>query len=331
MKIALLSVTKSGLKISKQLKMKLSQDPRIFQVDIFHKNVKETLRRIFDDYDAIIGIMAMGIMVRSICGLLSDKRRDPAIIVMDDAGKHVISLISGHLGGANDLTLEIANLTSARPVITTSTDVHGCMGIDALAKKYYWKIKNTDKIVKFNRALLDGAKIIIESPENLEYLFNDQLFRKSYMIKKGEDKIIKAILDKDEIKIKPCRLVAGVGTKKGINEEKIIEGLKKALSFLDLPLERLDIIATGEMKKGEKGIINASRILKKPLKFVDLNDLRLEDTHSKSSFVEDKFGVGSVCEAAALHVAGRGSRLILRKTSYDGIAIAVAVSREKVF
>lgn len=327
----MLSVTKGGLKISKQLKRKLSQDPRIFQVDIFHKNVKETLNRIFKEYDAIIGIMATGIMVRSICELLSDKTQDPAIIVMDDARKHVISLISGHFGGANDLTLEIANLTGARPVITTSTDVHGYMGIDTLAKKYYWEIKNTDKIVKFNRALLDGEKIIIESSENLEYLLNDPLFRKSYIIMKGEDKLIRAILDEDEIQIKPCRLVAGVGTKKGINEEKIIESLKKTLSFLDLPLERLDIIATGEMKKGEKGIINASRILKKPLEFVDLNDLKLEDTHSRSNFVEDKFGVGSVCEAAALHVAGKGSRLILRKTTYNGIAIAMAISREKVF
>ena len=148
---------------------------------------------------------------------------------------------------------------------------------------------------------------------------------------KREDKIIKAILDRDEILIKPNKLVAGIGTKKGVNEEKIIESLKKSLSLLDLPLERLDVIATGEMKRGEKGIINASKILKKPLKFVDLDDLKLEDTHSRSSFVEDKFGVGSVCEAAALHVAGKGSRLILRKTTYNGIAIAIAVSREKVF
>jgi Cobalamin biosynthesis protein CbiG len=311
--------------------MKLSQDPRILKVDIFHKNVKKTLSRIFNDYDAIIGIMATGIMVRSICEFLSDKRQDPAIIVMDDAGKHVISLISGHLGGANDLTLKIASLTGARPVITTSTDVHGYMGIDALAKKYYWKIENTDKIVKFNRALLNGEKIMIESSESLEYLSDDPIFKKSYMIIKGEDKIIKAILDNDEIQIKPCRLVAGIGNKKGVNEEKIIESLKRTLSFLDLPLERLDVIATGEMKKGEKGIINASRILKIPLEFVKLDDLKLEDTPSRSSFVEGKFGVGSVCEAAALHVAGKGARLILKKTTYDGIAIAVAVSREKVF
>ncbi|MDI9623283.1 MAG: cobalamin biosynthesis protein [Methanothermobacter sp.] len=319
-------MTKNGLEISKQLKSKLSQDPRILQIDIFHKNVKKTLKKIFKDYDAIIGIMAIGIMVRSICKLLSDKKEDPAIIVMDDAGKHVISLISGHLGGANDLALKIANLINARPVITTSTDVHGYMGIDALAKKYYWDIKNTDKIVKFNMALLDGEKIIIKAPENLEYLCDDPLFKKSYIIMRGEDKTIKAILDKDEILIKPNKLVAGIGTKKGINEKKIIESLKKTLSFLDLPLERLDVIATGEMKKGEKGIINASKILKRPLEFVDLDDLKLEDTYSRSSFVEGKFGVGSVCEAAALHVAGKKSRLILRKTTYNGIAIAIAVS-----
>ncbi|BAW30775.1 MAG TPA: cobalt-precorrin 5A hydrolase [Methanothermobacter sp.] len=323
-------MTKRGLEISKQIKGKLSQDPTIFQVDIFHKNVKETLKRIFGGYDAIIGIMAAGIMIRSTCKLLSDKKQDPAIIVMDDAGEHVISLISGHLGGANNLTLKIAKLTNARPVITTSTDVHGYMSIDALAKKYYWEIKNLEKIVKFNKAILEGRKVEIKAPRKLKYLCDDPFFKKSYKLIKDGNKVVKAIMDKDELLIKPRKLVAGIGTRKGVSEKKIIEGLKRTLSFLDLPLGRIDALATGEMKKNEEGIIKTSKILRIPLKFVDLNSLRSKDTYSTSDFVKDRFGVGSICEAAALHVAGEGSRLIIRKTTFNGIAIAVAVSREKV-
>jgi len=275
--------------------------------------------------------MAAGIMVRSICKLLSDKKQDPAIITMDDAGKNVISLLSGHLGGANDLTLKIAKLTSAKPIITTSTDVHGYIGIDALARKYYWEIKDVDKIVKFNSALLNGEKIIIEAPNSFKYLLEDSLFNRGYKLVKGRDETIRAVLDEDEILIKPRKLVAGIGTRKGVGEERIIEGLKRTLALLNLPLGRIDVIATGEMKKEERGIINASEILEVPLEIVDLIDLKLEDTYSRSRFVEDKFGVGSVCEAAALHVAGERSQLIIRKTTYNGIAIAIAVSREKVF
>jgi len=275
--------------------------------------------------------MAAGIMIRSICKLLSDKKQDPAIITMDDAGKNVISLLSGHFGGANDLTLKIAKLASARPIITTSTDVHGYIGIDALARKYYWEIKDVDKIVKFNRALLNGEKITIEAPNSFKYLREDPLFNSGYKLVKRADKVIRAVLDKDEILIKPRKLVAGIGTRKGVSEERIIEALKRTLSLLNLPIGRLDIIATGEMKKKERGIINASKFLEVPLEIVDLIDLKLEDTYSRSCFVEDRFGVGSVCEAAALHVAGERSQLIIRKTTYNGIAIAIAVSREKVF
>ncbi len=323
--MALISVTPQGLELAKQLKKKLGSDPTILKVDIFHKNVKKTIKEVFREYDAIISIMASGIMVRNICGLLKNKKHDPAVVVVDDAGRNVISLLSGHMGGGNDLTLKIAKLINANPVITTSTDVHGYMGIDTLARKYYWDIKDTEKIVKFNKAILSGRRIKIATFHDVKYLYEDPLFKKSYKLVKTRDRS-KAILDNDELTIKPLRIVAGIGTKRGVEEDDIIRGLERAFSFLDLPLQRLDAMATGEMKKDEKGIINVSKILNIPLKIVKLDDLKKERTYSRSDFVEDKFGVASVCEAAALHVAGEGARIIIRKTTYNGIAIAVAAS-----
>ena len=87
----------------------------------------------FDEKDALLFIGASGIAVRSIAPFVADKRKDPAVVVMDEKGQFVISLLSGHLGGANELTGKIANLTGAIPVITTATDVNGRFAVDIFA------------------------------------------------------------------------------------------------------------------------------------------------------------------------------------------------------
>ncbi|HSO25153.1 MAG TPA: cobalamin biosynthesis protein CbiG, partial [Methanobacteriaceae archaeon] len=117
MKIAILSVSSQGINLAQELKKKLLKDPTIMTVELFHKDVKNVMSRIFSEFDAIIGIMATGIMVRISCELLRDKTSDPAILVIDDAGNNVISLLSGHIGGANYLTLKIASLINSNPVI----------------------------------------------------------------------------------------------------------------------------------------------------------------------------------------------------------------------
>ena len=90
--------------------------------------------------------MATGIMVRNICSLLKSKENDPAVLVIDEMGKHVISLVSGHLGGANEFSDKIADIIHAEPVITTATDINNKFGVDTLARKYYLKIDDVSKI-----------------------------------------------------------------------------------------------------------------------------------------------------------------------------------------
>ena len=123
MKIAIVTITKNAQDAAFNLKKVLDEDSTVLKVGIFNKNVEETLKSVFRDYDCIIGIMATGIMVRNICGLITDKIEDPAVLVMDDQAKHVISLLSGHFGGANDISVKIAEIFGADPVITTATDI----------------------------------------------------------------------------------------------------------------------------------------------------------------------------------------------------------------
>ena len=173
MKIAIISVSDKGFELSKILKNKLDDDSTIIKTDLYHKNVKKHFPILFYEYDAIIAIMASGILIRSIAPLIESKISDPAVLNIDDNGKFVISTLSGHLGGANKLTEKIASLIDATPVITTSTDVNKKLGIDVLARDLYLSIDDTKEILFFNKSILEGKEIsfFINPDKNFDYLF----------------------------------------------------------------------------------------------------------------------------------------------------------------
>ena len=175
MKLAIISVTLQGQNVANRIAQILKDDHTVLTIDLFHKNVKETIKKIFSKYDCILGIMASGIMIRSVCSLLKDKTKDPAILVMDEREKHVITLLSGHIGGGNDYNLKIAELVGADSVITTATDVIGKMGIDTLARKYYLNINNPSKIRFINKALVEGKNVELALTSQFEFVYEDKL------------------------------------------------------------------------------------------------------------------------------------------------------------
>ena len=159
MKIAIISITQNGKKLATDISTVLKEDRTVIKVDIFHKNVKQNLETTFYCYDCIIGIMATGIMIRNICSLIKNKKDDPAILIIDEKGQHVISLLSGHLGGANEFAIKIANIIHGEPVITTATDINSKLGVDCIARKHYLKIDDTSKIKNINSALLNNEVV----------------------------------------------------------------------------------------------------------------------------------------------------------------------------
>ena len=114
MKIAIISVSNKGQEVAINLKEKLDGDSTIIKVDLYHKNVKHHFPVLFYEYDAVIAIMASGILIRSIAPLIESKVTDPAVLNIDDNANFVISTLSGHLGGANKLTNKVAKLIDAR-------------------------------------------------------------------------------------------------------------------------------------------------------------------------------------------------------------------------
>jgi cobalt-precorrin 5A hydrolase len=327
MKLAIISITDTGKNVAIELFNTVEMDPSFLKVDLYHKNVKKTLNKIFYEYDCILGVMATGIMVRSICHLFEDKTKDPAVLVMDEKSKHIISLLSGHLGGANDLALKIADITGADPVITTATDVNGKIGIDMLAYRYYLEIEDPSIIRGVNKALINKDDVLLAVPPRFEFIFQDNLVKNSYRKGSSHDEIEVTYKD-TSTKLHPKKVVVGIGSRRGVSTDSVLLAVNEACKSLGIFKERIDIMATAEPKMKEKGIIGAAEKMEIKLEVVSLD--RLKDFNypqmSKSPLVMEKFGVPGICEPAALITAGNNSTLIHRKKVINKVTVAVAVS-----
>lgn len=337
MKIAIISVSDKGKELAMDLKEKLDLDSTVIRCDLYHKNVKKYFPILFSEYDAIVAIMASGILVRSIAPLVESKVTDPAVLNIDDNGKFVISTLSGHLGGANELTGKISSLIGATAVITTSTDVNRKLGIDVLARDLYLSIDDTKEILYFNKEILEGREIslTVNPNKNFSYLF-DYLNRNTleidvsiYYSSKVNPDEIHVSLDDHEMILKERKVVVGIGCRRGKEFKFILDGFNKSLEELNMLPSRVNMLASAEIKKDEKGILELSEKLEIPVEFVDIDKLKLFESRdvSKSDFVYSKFGIYGVCEPSALIMAGFDSKLIYKNTSYNGVTISVAVSR----
>lgn len=327
MNIAILSVTNQGKKVSDILYESLITNPLVLNVSQYHKNVIETINQIFDEYDCIIGIMASGIMIRSIAPHVNSKLSDPAVLLIDDNANFVISLLSGHFGGANDLTMKISEIINATPVITTSTDVNNKVGIDSIAKRYYCNLENPKNIKFINRALVNNQLVDLYLPHEFSYIIDDNL-EKSYNIH-FDDSIdsIRATADNHDVVLKPKRMVMGIGARRDILSEKVENAINTACSLLEIPVSRVDFFATADVKKDEKGILENVNRLNKELVIIPMDQIKSYQNEecSKSDFVMKQFGVRGVCEPTALMANGDNSHLIFKKTAYDGVTIAVSI------
>ncbi len=288
--------------------------------------------------------MATGIVIRSVAPLLESKLTDPAVIGVDATGKFVISLLSGHYGGANELTRTIAKGIGAIPVITTASDVTGKISVDELARNLYLKIQNPESLVAVNAAIVNGDRVIVVLIGNIKIPIDAV---SCYEIKKAENgkqalEIINQydagiIITQESLSIvkfsmpftilKTKNVVVGLGARKESTSDSMVEAVNKALERIHLPLERVDRFATVDIKKTSKPMIAAVERLGAPLEFLSVDALRSlnhVDLSPDSAMVQEKIGVGGVCERAALMVAGRNSKLLLKKTKLNGVTVAVA-------
>jgi cobalt-precorrin 5A hydrolase len=304
----------------------------------------DSVKDYFSKADAIVAVMATGIVVRMIAPLLKSKLSDPAVVCVDTTGRFAVSLLSGHYGGANELTRLIANGIGAVPVITTASDVMGKQSVDELARMLHCDIVNPESLVAVNSALVNGEKLVVvlvgsvripmgeiedyevrraESGEEAVEIVNG--FDGGAIISHG--KIQRDKLVKPATILKPRVVAVGLGARKNVSEEDVVETVKSALAQVNIPLGRVDRMATVEIKKDSVSMIRAAEALGLELEFISLDDLRAfkhGDLSPDSELVQRKIGVGGVCERAALMMAGKKANLILKKMKAKGVTVAVA-------
>ncbi|EFK09443.1 protein CbiG [delta proteobacterium NaphS2] len=292
----------------------------------------------FSRYPNHIFIAAAGIVVRAVSPHLTSKDRDPAVIVLDQEGKYVISLLSGHLGGANDLARKIAPLTGGEPVITTATDTAGIPSMDLLAKEKGLIIFNLEAVKSVNMALLMGETIQIYDPEdhlglktvNLAGCAVEQVLREGRWRRKTPGVWVTWKNERAEtlpkrLILHPRSLVAGVGCNRGTGSREILDHITRTFRANGLALGSLKCLTTIEAKRDEEGLLTAARELGVRLFFFSPPEINAVHVPHPSDVVKNHMGVSSVCEATAL-LKSHGTRLLVPKTKSPNVTLAVALA-----
>lgn len=307
-------------------------------------SMKETVKVCVDEYfeqvDAIVFVTASGIAVRSVAEHLTHKSKDPAIVCMDECSKHVISLVSGHAGGANALTQMLADVMWATPVITTATDVEGQFSIDDYAREHNLVVTDWAKAKAISAEVLatgakpvwvDEAEVSQEEEKNACEICKEQ---KSTGIDVGkiendgcengidgsENRVdVKRLqigshqviitpkdvpVDAQTLQLIPRCIVAGVGCKKGTPVDKIEHAVQEAFAKAGMRMEALCAVASIDLKKEEAGLLEFCETRNVPFETYAAEELQaVPGTYSASEFVSGVTGVDNVCERSAVKYA----------------------------
>ncbi len=293
--------------------------------------LKDEVGRQFTGFSRHIFIMATGIVVRSIAHGLAHKTTDPAVVVCDEAGQFAISLVSGHIGGANALAREVARTTGGLPVITTATDVNRVPAIDVIAAENKLTIENPDAIKSVNMALITGNPIFIHDPFGIvaHRLPQDQVITSAVDAFGRNDAGIFVDhmcldLPPHVLVLRPGSLVAGMGCNRGTDVEEMRDLLVETFATNHLAISSLRTIATVDLKADEPGLLALAEYLNLALTVFTRDRLKgVAQVPTPSTMVEKHIGVKSVCEAAALLATNRG-RLIVPKQKTANVTVAVA-------
>lgn len=322
MRFALFSFTERGALMAEKISQGLRENGAETEVYIHRKvaeSIIELVSRLFSKYDALIFVAACGIAVRAIAPNIKSKATDPAVVVCDEFGRHVIPILAGHIGGANDVAVDIALITGGEAVLTTATDINGVFSVDVWAKKNNLIIKNLSVVKLISTRLLREETVGFYSeypykgtlPENI--LEGD--YRCGIYIGMGYEKSPFPVT----LALVPKNLVLGIGCRRGTAREVIEE----AVNLAGVPVERVLKICSIDIKSNETGLLEYAEAHGIKTEFFSAESLmHLEGDFSASDYVRDVTGADNVCERAATLGGGEG-KLIKRKTAHQGVTVAL--------
>lgn len=277
--------------------------------------------------DGVIFVGATGIAVRTIAPFVKSKKTDPAVVVLDEKGSFVISLLSGHLGGANRLTEDLARELHAVPVITTATDVNHRFAVDVFAKNNGMTITDMRLAKEVSALILQDVPLKMgcgagyqEKPASKRMPVCQQDapdgIRATFWIQLPDGEVLHLV---------PENITLGIGCKKGTSAEQIEGKVRQVLKEQGILPAAIRQAASIDLKKNEAGLLGFCEKWKLPFLTYTGEELgKLDGDFTPSAFVSSITGVDNVCERSAYLASGRGI-LLVRKQAGDGITVACAV------
>ena len=257
----------------------------------------DVFKDVFNNYKKIIAVMSAGIAVRGISNLLNDKWTDPCVVVISPDFKFAIPILGGHHGG-NDLAKKL-KILDIKPIITTATETKGMMSVESVAQKEELEILNKDSTRMVNatiikglipRYVLSGPAVAIISPSV------------SILLKNGE-------------------YIVGIGCRRGVLKDEVLEAIKKALEISGIKSDEILAYSTTKLKEDEEGLIDAIKIMNGNLVFLDDDEINSEIPPSPSRAL-DKIGLLSVAESSALALSKR-KEIIMKKQIFGRVTVAI--------
>ena len=292
----------------------------------------------------IVFFSATGIAVRTMAPFLRHKSVDPAVIVLDELGNYVVSLVSGHAGAANEYTNYIATLSGAKPVVTTATDVEGKFAVDVFAKKNRLTMLDWTFAKEISAAILRGETVSLDTTYEIvgnvpdELSVNDSTAK--YHIKVTSDVLEIYQKKENELILVPQCYMIGIGCKSNTSEGLIYETVKICMDMYGADMKGVAAVASIDLKEEEPGLVSFCRSLNVPFMTYDANTLNaVTGSYTESAFVEQVTGVDNVCERSAVACVNTFKRVdgsyghyefVCRKTAREGVTVAIVQVERKL-
>ena len=354
-RIALIAITKKGAvhaektgaaleNVDVYISAKFKKDGAPDFIKYFETTSAVLIPTLFPVYDGIVFFISLGAVVRMISGLLKDKHTDPAVVVVDDEAQYAISVLSGHLGGANALTEKVAGILSAKAVITTASDVGKTIAVDLLGKEFGWAMEQAQNVTKVSGCVVNQEKVAIyqdageknwwkrETPLPVNFFKVDSLDK----VRDGSFKAALLITDREipdadilakSVVYRPKTLVLGLGCDRGVDGAEMDSFIRAQLKQNGWAFLSIRNLATIDLKSTETSILDFSKNHNLPVDYFTSQQLDNVEAPTPSDVVKSFTGTKGVSEPSAL-LSSKGT-LVLPKVKTARLTLAIGrVSHE---
>ena len=344
-KVSVLAITKNGINIGIKLKelfpnweifapVKLSNENN--SIIWYSEPTSDKIIELFKNSNALICLFSLGAVIRLIAPHLKDKKTDPAVIVIDDKTNFVISVLSGHIGGANELTQEISEKLNALPVITTAADVNKTIAVDLVGREFGWRIDDETTVTKISAHMVNAEPIGVFQQTNNQKWYkqlpkNVTIYNNLEELKKSNskahliisDEIIDNELSQESVIYRPQSLVIGIGLHWDTTKDTIKEGIEHCLKKFNLSSKSIAKLVSIKKPEDVQGLIDLGKEMQVPVEYVDREELAEIITPNPSTTVKAFEGTASVSEAAAIKVS-KGELVVEKQKFPPNLTVAIA-------